>query len=186
MEVNFCHLLCHCLIHLYVSWLPVWLCRWFSDCRGPWADMTLRRPRLCHVCPLKTKRVVFSRGKPHCPLTFLTPLWTTRVCAFIGNGGQTDEVLRSMKPSCLAWQRHFNLPRRSPSPGQLQACKKANTGRELHGKGLKEEVPVMNSEISSPACIHFLLRQLWPMIEGDALSSRFKRRPGVFLDSSSL
>lgn len=125
-------------------------------------------------------------GLPHRSLTFLTPLWTLRVCAFIGHGGQTDEVLWSMKPGCLVWRRQHNLPRRSPSPGQLQACKKANTGGELYGKGMKEEVPVMNSEISSLACIRFLLRQLWPMIEGDAPSSEFKRRPGVSLDSSSL
>lgn len=55
-----------------------------------------------------------------------------------------------------------------------------------YGKEMKEEVPVMNSEISSPACVHSLLRQLWPMIEGDAPSGEFKRSPGVSLDSSSL
>lgn len=187
MEVDFCQflLLCHNLIGRVLLYVICLVGCWFSDCQGPWADMASRRPQLCTSVHKIAKSGVLA-GQPHRSLTSLTPLWTPRVCAFIGNGGQTDEVLWSMKPCCLVWRRQHNLPRRSPSPGQLQACKKANTGNKLHGKGMKEEVPVMNSEISSLACIRFLLRQLWPMIEGDASSCKFQRRPGVSLDSSSL
>lgn len=137
MEVDFCQflLLCHNLIGrvLYVIWLPVWLCCWLSDCQGPWSDMALRRPQLCTSVHKIAKSGVLA-GQPHRSLTSLTPLWTARVCAFIGSGGQTDEVLWSMKPGCLVWRRHTTCPDVHPHPGSSRPVKRQTQATSYMGR----------------------------------------------------
>lgn len=88
---------------------------------GSWSGHGLVRPSIVALMSIKIQRLGFSRATPP-SFTFLTPLWTPRVCIFIGNGGQVDEVLWIIN-LVVSFIEVANLPLLSPLPGQLWACK---------------------------------------------------------------
>lgn len=65
--------------------------------RGLGADTDLVRPSNTALLSIKIQRMGLSPATPP-SFTFLTSLWTPRVCTFIGGGGQVDEVFGIIYP----------------------------------------------------------------------------------------
>lgn len=65
--------------------------------RGLGADTDLVRPSNTALLSIKIQRMGLSPATPP-SFTFLTSLWTPRVCTFIGVGGQVDEVFGIVYP----------------------------------------------------------------------------------------
>lgn len=131
---------------------------------GSWSGHGLIRPPVAALMSIKIQRLGFSRATPP-SFTFLTPLWTPRVCIFIGNGGQVDEVLWIIN-LVVSFIEVANLPLLSPLPGQLWACK-TQTQRGDMGRKWKKRYSWWTQRSHRLLCILYL-HQLSPMIEGDA------------------
>lgn len=140
----------HLNISSSVRWQPVLLVPGSSPLPlGSGSGHGLVRPSNTALLSIKIQRVGLQPATPP-SFTFLTPLWTPRICIFIGSGGQVDEVLRIIYPRVLvSFTEASTCPRLHPHLGSSGPVKHKHRESGIW-------VGKMNSQISSPLCILYL------------------------------
>lgn len=112
----------------------------------------LVRPSNTVLPSIKIQRMGLSPATPP-SFTFLTSLWTPRICIFIGSGGQVDEFFRIIYPRVpVSLTEAPTCPCLHPHLGSSRPVKLKHRERGMWVRR-EERGVLMNSQISSPLSV---------------------------------